>query len=58
MAAINAMRTTTKTMRTARNVSGSDVRQAIAGAYEAGAPKQDENDRSSRDRQLREARWF
>ena len=33
-----------------------DVRQAIAGAYEAGAPKQNENDRSSRDRQLREAR--
>lgn len=35
-----------------------DVRQAIAGAYKAGAPKQNENDRSSRDRQLREARWF
>ena len=35
-----------------------DVRQAIAGAYEAGAPEQNENDRSSRDRQLREARWF
>jgi len=33
-----------------------DVRQAIAGAYEAGAPKQDENDRSSRNRQLGEAR--
>ena len=33
-----------------------DIRQAIAGAYEAGAPKQDENDRSSRNRQLGEAR--
>ena len=33
-----------------------DVRQAIAGTDEAGAPKQNENDRSSRDRQLREAR--
>jgi hypothetical protein len=35
-----------------------DVRQAIAGPYEAGAPKQDENDWSSRDCQLREARWL
>ena len=34
------------------------VRQAISGANEAGAPKQDENDRSSRYCQLREARWL
>ena len=35
-----------------------DVRQAMPGAYEAGAPKQDKNDRSSRYCQLREARWL
>src|SRR5262245_39860312 len=35
-----------------------DVRQAVAGADEAGAPKKNKNDRGGRDRQLREARWF
>ena len=33
-----------------------DVRQAIAGPDEAGAPKKNENDRSSRGRQLYKSR--